>query len=106
MNLEMIWTPDCQGKWDYGEEQGAFAGLVSIGARMWPPSYDPQSRWTATCSIELGGDSADDDATYAEHTIHATTEQECRRQVEEWCARAQQYILAHMKKLPPLPDYS
>ncbi len=105
-----IWTPDCQGKWDYDGR------LVSISTRYWPrgggfhisdgkgdfrPSVEahPEVRPSATAAIDINCGEPDENghnsdyAHLAEQEFEADTEEEVKAQVEAWVEDQYQRIV-------------
>jgi len=79
------WTDDCQGKKDYDGR------LLDISTRYWPGRYRTDGRPSASASI-LIRHGEPDEYGYGNYTVwreaefNGDTEQDVKRQVEEWVA--------------------
>lgn len=98
--IAVVWTPDCQGKWDFD------GPVISVSTRLWPRGggysmFTPGAGWeenadrpdvrpSAHCSIVLNKLEGDYE-TLVEAHFGADTEQAVKAQVEAWvdamCAR-------------------
>jgi hypothetical protein len=79
------WTNDCQGKKDYDGR------LLDISTRYWPGNYRQDGRPSAKAAIHINHGEPDetgnaDYTTWREADFTGDTEQDVKRQVEEWVA--------------------
>ncbi len=104
--VEIKWTPDCQGKWDYDGD------VVNVSSRYWPRGGGfhtfsrevgwegnearPDIRPSATSSIYIGED------RIASHDFEGDTEAEVKASVEAWVAEQVTRVTAAVRALYPV----
>ena len=87
MKLECVWTPDCQGKWDYD------ADLVKLSTRYWPENYSRDNRPSAKASIMM------QEETIFEKEFSADTEADVKALVEQWAQQKFDEITSNIKEM-------
>lgn len=113
--VPVVWTPDCQGKWDY---DGA---LVALSTRYWPrgggfsvlgaegfvTNGEQGIRPSAHATLYLGNatnEFLDEAVELAEIEVEGETEAEVKLAVEVWAAeqwgRVRQAMLTEFKEVP------
>jgi hypothetical protein len=93
LKLSATWRDDCQGKKDYD------APVLSISTRYWPSSYQKNGKISASSALVLNhGD--DDYMDLLKREFEGDTEEEVKKQVEEWAQNTFELIISLIRREP------